>query len=129
MAREMSLIRRLSAIGTHLMTLISGSYVGQDQFGNKYYEERKAGGGVRRRRWVIYQDEPEASRVPPEWHGWLHYTMPQPLPTQSPFHRPWQRPYQENKTGTEAAYFPPGHGAAGGKRAKATGDYEAWTPN
>ena len=31
-------------------------------------------------------------------------------------------------TGTENAYLPPGHTLEGGKRAKATGDYEAWRP-
>jgi NADH:ubiquinone oxidoreductase subunit len=31
-------------------------------------------------------------------------------------------------TGTELAYRPPGHALAGNHRDKATGDYEAWTP-
>ena len=33
-----------------------------------------------------------------------------------------------NLTGTKAAYRPPGHILKGGQRDKATGDYEAWTP-
>ena len=28
----------------------------------------------RRKRWVIYNGVVEASRVPADWHGWLHYT-------------------------------------------------------
>ena len=36
--------------------------------------------GRRRRRWVLYRRGPvEASRVPPEWHAWLHYTTEAPL--------------------------------------------------
>ena len=31
-------------------------------------------------------------------------------------------------TGTDLAYRPPGHTLMGGHRAKATGDYEPWTP-
>ncbi|MEC8792576.1 MAG: NADH:ubiquinone oxidoreductase subunit NDUFA12, partial [Pseudomonadota bacterium] len=31
-------------------------------------------------------------------------------------------------TGTRYAYRPPGHASQGGQRAKATGDYQAWTP-
>ena len=31
-------------------------------------------------------------------------------------------------TGTDQAYRPPGHTLKGGRRAKATGDYEPWTP-
>lgn len=122
-----SLVRRLSEFGTRLQTWLSGVEVGKDQFGNRYYRERKTPPGVRERRWVIYAGEPEASAVPPEWHIWLHHTADAPIPEQSPLHKSWQRPYQPNQTGTNAAYFPPGHD--GGKRAKATGDYEAWTPN
>ena len=34
--------------GTRLKTLISGKFVGQDSFGNKYYENKN-----KRERWVI----------------------------------------------------------------------------
>ena len=122
-----SLIRRLSQFGTRFQTMFYGVEVGQDQFGNRYYRERKATSGVRERRWVMYAGEPEASKVPPEWHIWLHHTAEAPIPGQSPLRKPWQKPYQPNQTGTEAAYFPPGHD--GGKRAKATGDYQPWTPS
>ncbi|KAI5083510.1 hypothetical protein GOP47_0003253 [Adiantum capillus-veneris] len=47
--------------------------VGVDKFGNKYYEKLNAQYG--RHRWVEYADlnNYDASTVPPEWHGWLHY--------------------------------------------------------
>lgn len=112
---------------TRVITWLNGELVGEDQFGNKYYQQRRQRDGARRRRWVIYKEKDEASRVPPEHHAWLHYTI-QDFPAQPTPLKPWQRQHQANYTGTELAYRPPGHTLEGGKRAKATGDYEAWQP-
>lgn len=116
-------------IGTRLFTWLHGRLVGRDAAGNRYYEDRRTQGrgpGARPRRWVIYAGAPEASKVPPEWHCWLHYTTEAPLPESA--RQPWQKPYLPNQTGTAASYRPPGHDYRGGHRAPATGDYEAWTP-
>jgi NADH:ubiquinone oxidoreductase subunit len=113
-------------IGTWLFTRLKGRQVGRDAAGNVYYEERRPRAGLRTRRWVIYAGPPEASEVPPEWHAWLHYTTDAPLPAE--VRRPWQKPHQPNATGTPLSYRPPGHDYRGGQRARATGDYEAWTP-
>jgi NADH:ubiquinone oxidoreductase subunit len=43
--------------------------------------------------------------------------------------QPWEKPHLQNATGTPASYRPPGHDYQGGHRARATGDYEAWTPD
>lgn len=106
--------------------------VGEDEFGNKYFKAapRRVPKGVtaRERRWVAYNGDPEASRVPPEWHAWLHYTVDAPPSADNPLRRPWQKPYVPNQTGTMQAYRPPGHVLEGYRRDKATGDYEAWTP-
>jgi NADH:ubiquinone oxidoreductase subunit len=51
--------------GTWLFTLLRGRLIGRDGFGNRYYEERRARRGLRRRRWVAYAGVPEASMVPP----------------------------------------------------------------
>jgi len=102
--------------------------VGADEQGNRYYQERKPSLDGRPRRWVIYNGVAEASRVPPDWHGWLHHTFDEP-PTVAPFKvKAWEQPHQPNLTGTARAYRPAGSLARGGHRAKATGDYEAWTP-
>jgi len=113
-------------IGTRLFTLLRGRHVGRDGDGNIYYEERRARPGWRRRRWVAYAGTPEASKVPPEWHAWLHYTTDAPLPAS--MRHPWQKPHLPNLTGTPASYRPAGHDYEGGQRAAADGDYEAWTP-
>lgn len=108
--------------GTWLATWLYGQPVGEDAFGNRYYES-KAG-----RRWVIYNGTVEASRVPPDWHGWLHHTFKEP-PTVAPLRaKPWEREHMPNMSGTLSAYHPEGSLAARGERAPATGDYEAWKP-
>jgi NADH:ubiquinone oxidoreductase subunit len=113
-------------IGTRIFTWLRGRRVGTDAEGNVYYTERNSG-RPRPRRWVMYRGGvAEASRVPPEWHAWLHYTTDAPLPVQN--RRPWQRPHLANPTGTETSYRPAGHDYKGGRRAAASGDYEAWTP-
>ena len=115
-------------LGTKLYTALNGRLVGRDEQGNRYYELRRSAGSGRRRRWVIYKGEKEASRVPPDWHRWLHYTSDAP-PTEKPLpHRPWEKEHVPNLTGTPEAYHPPGHEYEGGKRARATGDYEPWRP-
>lgn len=102
--------------------------VGQDSLGNVYFRGKPRTDG-RERRWVMYNGAPEASMVPPEWHGWLHYqTDTVPSENGESFRRPWQKPHQPNMTGTNKAYRPPGHVLEQGRRSKATGDYEPWTP-
>lgn len=125
----MSLIKQLftwwdgQTAGTRLWTWRKGELVGEDTQGNCYYRERDGD-----RRWVIYAGPVDASRVPPEWHGWLHHTVDE-LPTESLHpHKQFEKPHQPNLTGTPAAYRPDGSILASGERPKATGDYEAWSP-
>lgn len=119
----------MASLGTRLLTWMKGEFVGEDEFGNRYYTERgKPYRPRRRRRWVVYKGDVEASRVPAEWHAWLHYTVDEP-PTGPRRRYPWQKPHQPNLTGTPYAYRPKGHDYRGGQRARATGDYEPWTPS
>lgn len=122
-------------LGTKLFTWLRGEVVGTDQFGNRYYRDKrrpalKRGGGreSRERRWVVYNGEPEASRVPPEWHGWLHHTYAEPPQNAGKRKYAWQKEHQPNLTGTPDAYRPPGSVLRGGHRAPAAGDYQPWTP-
>lgn len=126
----LSFLGVLSPVHINVFTKTSrGKHVGTDAFGNKYYTAKPRPGYKRERRWVMYDGAPEASKVPPEWHGWLHYqTDEMPEEGGQSFRREWQKPHQPNLTGTNQAYRPPGHVLEGGKREKATGDYEAWTP-
>ncbi len=112
-------------IGTRINTWLYGREVGRDAVGNIYYEDKRGRADGPNRRWVAFLGESEASAVPPEWHAWLHYTVDSPLAATG---RPWQKPHQANATGSADGYRPAGHDYQGGKRALATGDYEAWTP-
>ncbi len=102
--------------------------IGEDEVGNRYFEERKASLEGRPRRYVIYNGYADASRVPVDWHGWLHHTFADP-PTVTPFRRKtWEKDHVPNLTGTIHAYHPQGSLSEPGERAASSGDYEAWKP-
>jgi NADH:ubiquinone oxidoreductase subunit len=112
-----------ATFGTLFTTWFSGTYVGTDEIGNRYYQTKDG-----KRRWVLYAGTVEASRVPAEWHGWLHRTFKDP-PTVAPMKiKAWEKDHRPNLTGTPDAWRPPGSLARGGVRPPATGDYEAWQP-
>jgi NADH:ubiquinone oxidoreductase subunit len=116
-----------ATIGTRLFTLFHGRFVGRDEFGNRYFEARRAATHARRRRWVMYAGVVEPSKVPAHWHGWLHYTLEAPIPEAAKKYR-WQKPHQPNLTGTTGRYLPEGHISKSGQRAPSSADYEAWQP-
>ena len=116
-----------ATIGTMLWTSRKGEHVGTDGQGNKYYRS-KSKDGQQERRWVIYDGANDASRVPSEWHGWLHGSGDDVPESFLPEPKIWEVDYTPNATGTMEAYRPAGALEKGGKRARATGDYEAWTP-
>ncbi len=108
-------------LNTQIYTWLNGVVVGEDDQGNVFYRSRDG-----RRRWVIFDGEAEASRIGPDWHGWLHHTYDEP-PTQAPLPRKsWERPHQQNLTGTAMAYAPPGSIRKGNPELRR--DYEAWQP-
>ena len=115
-------------ITTRLYTAIFGKRVGTDQFGNVYYIERSARKGHKARRWVLYKGKAEPSKIPAEWHGWMHYTLAAPLQQNGKKRFSWEKPHLPNLTGTINAYVPPGHLTRGGHRAPSTSDYESWKP-
>ena len=87
-----------------------GELVGTDAEGNRYYQDKRTIAGRRRKRWVMYNGVAEASRVPPDWHGWLHYTTTNaPPPPAACRASTWQKEHVPNLTGTDLAYRPPGH--------------------
>lgn len=108
-------------INTQLFTWRRGVPVGADAEGNKYYETRD-----KKRRWVIFNGLTEASRVSPEWHGWLHHTFDEPPSTAPMAHKSWEIPHQDNLTGSNAAYAPAGSMRQAQPSEKR--DYDAWQP-
>ncbi|KJE97560.1 hypothetical protein CAOG_07397 [Capsaspora owczarzaki ATCC 30864] len=102
-----------------------GTLVGEDQFGNKYYERPDHVFGLNR--WVDYAKEKhyycyDGSKIPPEWHRWIHNMCQEP-PQSDPkmLYRPFfQEAYQPNPTGTAKAYMP---------WSTTKAKIEAWDPN
>lgn len=116
-------------IGTRLYTLFFGQFVGMDAFGNRYFQHRDTPKTGRRKRWVLYRGLTEASKIPAEWHGWLHYAVETPPSIRPVYHYTWEKPHQPNLTGTKGAYVPPGHLLHGGERARTEADYQPWRPS
>ena len=69
----------MTGIVTRISTMFTGNLAGEDEQGNRYYTERKPskmpGSVLKQRRWVIYNGPAEPTRVPPEWHAWLHHIV------------------------------------------------------
>lgn len=120
----------MATVGTLLFTWWKGEQVGEDQFGNRYYVEKgKATGPVgRRRRWVVYKGQPEASKVPANWHIWLHYTTDTIPSAEAKNIQSWEKEHLPNLTGSTHAYKPAGAQLSGAERNRVSGDYQAWSP-
>ena len=104
------------------------TFVGEDDQGNRYFEERKPTLEGRKRRYVMYKGYAEPSRVPVDWHGWLHHTFEVP-PTREPFLlQSWEKPHLPNLTGTIFAYRPKGSLSLVTAGEKKSEGYEAWKP-
>ena len=86
--------------GTFLKTLFTGKYVGKDEFGNKYYKNK------RDERWVIYSSNIEATRITSDWYLWIHHTIDK-IPGENKSEKYlWQKKHSENLTGTKNSYKP-----------------------
>ncbi len=119
-----------ATIGARWQIGRGSQFVGADESGNKYYEtiDKRFDYDGHNRRFVIYKGYADASKVSPDWHGWLHHTFAEP-PTREPLkRRAWEIDHQPNLTGTKWAWRPKGSITRGGQRAGASGDYEPWTP-
>jgi NADH:ubiquinone oxidoreductase subunit len=115
--------------GTRLWTALNGVSVGEDEYGNHYFRSKKpTGPNGRERRMVIYAGYADASKIPPGWHGWMHYRTDTPPSAQDYAARDWEKLHVPNMTGTSQAYRPPGSLVREGERPTVTGDYNAWSP-
>ncbi len=106
-------------VGTFIYTLFKGKLVGKDQFGNKYYSSSNG------KRWVVYKDLVESSKIPPDWHSWIHF-IKKNKPYDNVNKYEWQRDHQENLTGTDKAYKP--EGSLSVNKKKSIKKYETWKP-
>ena len=102
-------------IGTRLYTIFFGKFVGTDDFGNKYYENKK-----RKKRWIIYNGEIEATKIPIEWYSWMHSIKNKIEETHELKKYNWQKNHLSNQTGTDKAYNPQKNHNANKKK------YKSW---
>tara|TARA_B100000614_G_C14335775_1_gene406728 strand:+ start:325 stop:678 length:354 start_codon:yes stop_codon:yes gene_type:complete len=86
--------------GTFLKTLFTGKFVGKDEFGNKYYKNKKD------ERWVVYSDNIEATKITSSWYLWMHHTIDKVPDEKNEKRYSWQKDHSENKTGTKESYKP-----------------------
>lgn len=91
--------------------------VGIDEFGNEYFESKKG------KRLVVYKGLAEPSKIPFEWHSWIHYYS-DIVPININTHKfSWQKIHVPNLTGTKNSYSPKDSVSS-----KTTAKYESWTP-
>jgi len=99
--------------------------VGQDQHGNRYYEDfhgDDSNDSQLSTRWVEYSDRFEwwmtGRKLPPEWHGWLHRQYDDaPTPENTAFHNPvFKRRHRPNASGEPHHYVPLGHDLSPAKK-------------
>ena len=103
-----------TTIGTRIKTIFFGKFVGEDSFGNKYYQNKSG------KRWVIYKDEIDASKIPNEWYSWIHFTNNKIENVHDYKKYNWQKPHKPNLTGTSKSYHPNKNSNATNKK------YKSW---
>ena len=86
--------------GTRLKTIFFGKLIGTDDLGNKYYESKSG------KRWVIYSNTIDASKIPVEWYSWIHFIKNKIEDTHDLKKYDWQKNHLSNQTGTNKAYNP-----------------------
>tara|TARA_Y100000590_G_scaffold462790_1_gene627838 strand:- start:2453 stop:2812 length:360 start_codon:yes stop_codon:yes gene_type:complete len=87
-------------LGTRIYTTFFGKLVGQDKLGNKYYQSKSG------KRWVVYDGEIEASKIPNEWYSWIHFINNKIENLHDLKKYSWQKEHLPNQTGTENSYHP-----------------------
>ena len=86
-------------LGTFLKTLFFGKFVGKDKYGNKYYKSKQD------KRWVIYKNKIEATKITNDWFLWMHHTVNE-IPNSDRKKYLWEKEHEENLTGSSKSYKP-----------------------
>ena len=113
-----------TTVGTKLYTYFKGKKVGEDYFGNFYYESRD-----KKNRWCIYSSESDASKISPEWNSWLRFISVE-SPKDNSTTQKWQKEFNGNLTGLDSAYKPSIVRTSGSEEDLDSyqSDYKAWKP-
>merc|ERR1712153_94099 len=88
--------------------LKEGELVGEDKYGNKYFQNNRC--FVGRNRWVIYNKNTgvdyDGSMIPAEWFGWMHHKTDIPPTVKAPVNYHWMVDHDANPSATKKAYVP-----------------------
>ena len=87
-------------LGTRIYTILFGKFKGKDYFGNKYYQSKSG------KRWIVYNGEVDASKIPNEWFSWIHHINNKIENSHELKKYNWQKEHEPNPTGTNKAYNP-----------------------
>ncbi len=109
-----------------ISSLLFSVKVGVDAYNNSYFTSKKKSiaNNNRKRRWVIYAGEVEASKVPAEWNAWLHHVTDQ-IPKNNIRKPTWIKKHLPNMTGTEKS----NNYKSVKQKNKVENKYSLWDPN
>lgn len=100
----LTMMQRIFQLGLKLYVRFFCKIVGNDQYGNIYYETKKAKNyWGNQRRLCIFKGTPEASKIPAEWYTWIHNLTDKPIPTAT---YPWILPHLSTLTRSIFRYTP-----------------------
>ncbi len=112
--QQLDVLKAVGGVGNAFRRLLregnvrTGTLVGTDQFGNKYYENNNY--MFSRNRFVEYpykgRFDYDGSQIPPEWHRWMQF-MTDDTPTKvPPKANKFDMPHQRNMSGSSGEYVP-----------------------
>ena len=108
---------------TRFKVMIFFEYKGKDEFGNTFYQERKI--SSKPKRIVRYNGQVESSKIPPEWHSWLHHTDKKCPANYKIKKYDWQKQHLPNLSGTIHSYKPD---FKKNKKSNSENYYQSWNP-
>ena len=97
---------KLLQLLTRFKMLFTATFIGQDEYKNKYYELKAKDYLSRKKRICIYSGIVEATKIPAHWHAWMHYSTDSPIEYKNLF---WMKSHTPDVTGTVHAFQPNKH--------------------
>ena len=86
-----------------------GNKVGEDEYGNQFFELNRKDYLGRKKRYCLYKGIPEASKISPEWHPFMHYQIDAKNVRTTFKQYKWQKPYVPDTTLSKNKYLPKDH--------------------
>lgn len=91
---------------TSIKLLFTAKFIGEDEYKNRYFESKHKDYLGRTKRFCIFHGIVEASKIPADWHAWMHHTTNSPIQYKKLF---WMKSHMPDTTGTLHAFIPNTH--------------------